>query len=527
MIAQKTNARYHFDKSYSERVKKFIRNLTHTKGEWAGEPFTILPWEEKIIDDVFGTFDENGRRRYRIVYIEIPKKNGKTELGAAIALYMLTADGEKSPEVYSAAADKDQAGLIYDPAAIMVEKNPTLSKRLKIRRSRKRIINERKNGFYAVLSSDVATKHGLNPSCVLFDELHAQKTDDLWRVLTAGTDYARSQQLIFVFTTAGIYDVESIWWKIRKKAMQVAAGIVEDDSFYPVLYIADPEKDEPEDENLWERVNPSLGRIFTIDKIRRDFQKSKQDPIEYQDFKRFRLNIPIKQTRRWLDMKEWDACKGKIDLEDLKKKKCYGGIDLSATQDLTAFALVFPGIDEPWRVIGKAYCPEDTILDKSRQDKVHYDIWAEQGYITATPGNYIDKSYIKKDVIAASEIYDLDEVGFDPYGATDLASTLLNKYGITMVEVRQGSITMSPAIKDILRMILCRGIVHDGNPVLRWCIDNAVMIIDANENYRPAKDKSTGRIDLFIALVNAWVRALLKFEKTKESVYEKRGIRSL
>jgi len=526
MNQEKTIKKYHFDKKKADRVIKFISHLTHTKGKWAGLPFVAMEWEKKIVNDVFGTVDENGLRRYRICYVEIPKKNGKTEFFAALSLYMLCSDGEKSPEVYSAAADREQAGLVYLPASAMVRNNTVLSRKLKVLRSRKRIVNYKNNGFYQVLSSDVKTKHGLNPSAVTFDELHAQPNDELWRVLTSGTNYARDQQLILVASTAGIFDINSIWWKIRKKAQQIAAGIIHDESFYAMLYIADSDAD-PEDETLWKRVNPALGTIFSIEKIRADYQTAKQDPVDLQDFKRYRLDIPIKQTNLWLDMKEWDMCRGTFDHKTLLGQICYGGIDLSATQDLTAHALVFPRNDGPWRVIAHAYCPEDTILDKSRQDKVHYDVWAEEGYITPTPGNYVDQAYLEKDIIKASEDYDLKEEGFDPYAATRLAGVLQNTYGIVMVEMRQGALTLSAPIKDILKNILSRGIEHDGNPVLRWCIDNVVMGLDPNENLRPMKDKSSGRIDLLVALIMAWGRAMVNSVEPQESVYETRGIITL
>ena len=514
------------NKEKYERVIQFISMLTHTKGAWAGKPFQLLDWQIDLIQNVYGTIDENQLRRYRICYVEIPKKNGKTELGAALSLYMLTADYEEAPEVYSAAADREQAGLVYMVAAQMVRNDQDLSKALKVRDSRKRITYPAKNGFYQALSSDVKTKHGLNPSCVIFDELHAQPNDYLWRVLTAGTDYARKQQLVIVLTTAGIYNINSIWWKIRNKAIQIKKGIIKEKSFFSVLYIADKEKDRVDDEKVWERVNPSLGRIFTLEKIRKDYEAAKEDPVDLQDFKRFRLNIPINQVSKWIDMDKWDSCAGKFDIEKLKGKVAYGGVDLSSTQDLTAYVLVFPTNDGPWKIIIKSYCPEDIILKKSRQDKVHYDVWAEQGHITPTPGDYVDYAYIQRDIIATNEIYDIREIGFDPWAAAQLAGTLTTDYDISMVEMRQGAITLSAPTKAILKSILSKGIMHDGNPVLRWCVDNVVMISDANENIRPVKDKSTGRIDVFVALIMAWGRAILN-DFDKKSVYEERGIMAL
>lgn len=498
----------------AERVKKFIECLKHTKGEWAGKPFKLLEWEwEKVIKPLFGTLKENGKRQYRFCYIEIPKKNGKSELGAALALYMLTADGEASPEVYGAAADRNQAGLIYRVAMTMTLNDNVLSDNIHIIESLKRMVYYRNNGFYQVLSSDVKTKHGLNPSAVIFDELHSQPNDELWRVLTKGTDYARQQQVVFVMSTAGIFNKHSIWWKIREKARQVKEGLAKDPGFLPVLYIADPEEDDPEDEDLWKRVNPSIGHIFTLEKIRADFEQAKNDPVDYADFCRYRLNIPAKHIKRWMPMLKWDACAGHKDdfLQDnLLGRPCAGGVDLSSVQDLTGFMLVFPPLTETekWIILTHAYCPEDTIHERSKQDKVKYDIWVNEGLITATPGNFIDYAYVKKDVIKAAELYDLREVGYDPWNASQFAGELFNEEGIQMIEMRQGAKTLSEPSKDILKKVLGNCVAHGGHAVLRWCADNMVMVPDANENIRPAKDKVTERIDLFVALIMAWGRAI-------------------
>lgn len=511
----------------AERVKRFIENLTFTTGKWAGQKFVLLDWQwEKVILPFFGTLKPDGLRQYRFCYIEIPKKNGKTELGAALALYFLCGDRENTPRVFSAAVDKDQATLVYTPASIMVKQNNDLSKRILIRDSRKRLIYPKTNGVYQVLSSDVESKHGLNASAVIVDEIHAFPNDRLWRVLTSGSDYAREQQAVFILTTAGIWDKTSIWWRTREKARQIEAGIINQPDFLPVLFIADPEKDDPEDEELWKRVNPSLNQIFSLEKIRSDFSTAKQDPVDYQDFLRFRLNIPGKHILRWMPMEDWDACgKDPIDIESLKGLACFGGLDLSTKIDLTAFLLVFYPQEnlKKFVVIPKFYVPEATIMKRSREDAVHYDIWAEQGFLTATPGNTIDEEFIIKDVLKAAEDYSLQEIGYDPWGATAMANKLFNTHGIEMVEVRQGAKSMSEPAKDILVKTKTKQLMHGGHEVLRWCADNIVMIKDANENIRPDKEKATERIDGIVALINAWNR-IINTVDLGPSVYDKQGI---
>lgn len=515
-----------FDIERAERVKRFIETYcTYSKGEWAGQSFHLLPWEwNDIIKPLFGTINEDGYRQYRICYVEIPKKNGKTELCATIGLYMLTNDGEEGAEVYIAAADREQASLVYQAASIMVGNSEDLSDHVKRVDSRKRLLYRKKNSFMQVLSSESYTKHGISPSAVIIDEIHAHPDATLYETLTAGTDYARRQQVVLIITTAGIYDVNSIWWRLRSKAIQVKDGIIQDPRFLPVLYLADPEKDDPADEELWKRVNPSLGQIFTLDKIRQDYTEAKDNPIDFQNFKRFRLNIPIKQLFKWMPIDQWDACKGDIDLESLEGRTCYGGLDLSNKQDLSAFILVFPpeGEDDKWTILCKFYCPEESIIKRSLTDRVPYHIWQQQGYLTATPGNVIDYAYIEKDILGASKIYQIREIGYDPWGATELATRLFNEHAITMVEIRQGAKSMSEPAKDILTKVLRHDIRHGGNPILRWNADNLVMIPDANENIRPAKDKATDRIDGFVALINAWARAI--FSENKGSVYDEGGI---
>lgn len=504
----------------AEKVKRFIEKYcTFSKGEWAGEPFMLLPWQwDDIVKPLFGTLNDEGVRQYRTAYCEIPKKQGKSELCAALGLYMLTNDGEAGAEVYLAASDREQASIVYQAAATMVSNSEDLTKHIRRLDSRKRLIFQKKNSFMQVLSSESYTKHGLSPSCVIIDEIHAHPDDELYTVLTAGTDYARRQQVVLIITTAGIYDKNSIWWKLRTRAQQVKAGIIEDPRFLPVLYIADPEKDNPADEELWKRVNPSLGQIFTLDKIRQDYEEAKNDPVDFQNFLRFRLNIPIKSLSRWMPMDKWDDCDAPVDAGTLKGRACYGGLDLASKTDLAAFVLVFPPADEDglWDVLPRFYCPEEGILKRSRVDKVPYDQWARQGFITATPGNVIDYDWIKKDVFDAAKEYDLREVGFDSWNAQATATDIMNELnpqgaadGFQMVEMRQGPKTFNEPMKDLLVKVMTGKIRHGGHPVLRWNADNLVVRKDANGNFAPDKEKATEKIDGMVSLIMAVGRAMM------------------
>jgi phage terminase large subunit-like protein len=361
---------------------------------------------------------------------------------------------------------------------------------------------------------------------VLFDELHAQPNDELWNVLTSGTDYARAQQLVIVLTTAGVYDRNSIWWKIHSRAVQVSKGLVEQPNFLPVLYIGDPEHDDPADEKLWARVNPSLGQIFTIEKVREDYGNAKDDPVEFQNFLRYRLNIPVKQLAKWMPMAALDKCRGHIDVESLKARRCYGGIDLSQSVDLSAFALVFPPMSKGEKTIAlcRFYCPEENILERSRKDKVNYSIWAQQGFIHPTPGNVVDYEFIKADVLQAAKDFDLQEVGYDPRFASQFSIDLLNNHAVKMVEIPQLAKNFNEAMMNFLKLVMTEEVLIDNNAVLRWNFDNLVIRKRVDGSIQPDKEKTAERIDGAVAVFLAWGRMIFSPTVEKRSIYETRGI---
>ena len=521
-------------KEKAQHVVDFItRYTTHTKGKWAGQAFTILPWQLDIIHSFFGVLRESDHlRQHRFCYIEIGKKNGKTELLAALALYFLCADGEMGAEVYSAASDREQAGLCYHVAAQMVRNNKRLSERLTIVDSRKRIVDFQTGSFYQVLSAETYTKHGINPSAILFDELHAQPNDELYNVLTSGTDYARAQQAIFITTTAGVFDPNSIWWRTRERAIKIRDGVLDDPTFLPVLYIADKDKDDPEDEKTWLLANPSVGHIFTMDKIREDFKIAKQSPTEYNNFLRFRLNIPVSSISRWIMPETWDACTGVVDAELLTGRTCYGGLDLSSTTDVSAFVLVFPPEEgEKYQIICRFWIPRDSMEARSRRDRVPYDIWCTQGHMVATTGNVIDYSFIINEISVLSEKYNIAEICYDRWGATKIMQDL-QELGFDaedsphasrkLIQFGQGFASMSRPMKALEKMLLAGEINHGNNPVLRWMASNVVVRQDPAGNIKPDKEKSIERIDGVVALVMGLDRATIK--DVYSSVYEEKEI---
>ena len=468
-----------FDERKAQRVVRFIEALRHTKGEFHGQPFHLLPWQEKIIRDVFGTVrdDDLSMRQYTTAYIEIPKKNGKSELGAAIALNMLINDDEWKAEVYSCASDRQQAAIVFDVAVDMVRQSPALMKRVKIIPSTRRMIYQPTGSIYQVLSSEVATKHGLNVSACIFDELHTQPTRALYDVMTQGSGDARRQPLWFLLTTAGT-DRNSICWEVHQKALDILEGRKIDPRFYPVLFGLPDDADWTSEEN-WYRANPSLDHTITIDKVRDAFRKAQETPADENQFRQLRLNQWVKQSVRWMPMDKWDECGGVVDPYALEGRACYAGLDLSSTSDLTALVLVFPPTseDEPYIALPFFWLPEETLSLRVRRDHVPYDQWAKRGFIQTTEGNVVHYGFIERFICELGERYDIREIAHDRWNATMMVQTLEDD-GFTMAPFGQGFKDMSPPTKELMRIVLEHKLCHGGHPVLRWNMDNAYVRTD-------------------------------------------------
>ena len=490
-----------FNKAVADKACEFFpKYLTHTKGEWAGQRFELLPWQTEIISPLFGTLKPNGYRQYNFVYGEIPKKNGKSELAAGVGLKLLFADKEPGAEIYSAAADTDQARIVFDVAARMVENNRALGSKCKIIRSTKRIVHN--NGsVYRVLSAEAPTKEGFNIHGVLFDELHTQPNRNLYDVLTQGAGDARKQPIFFFITTAG-YDQHSICYEVHEYARQVRDGIIKDPTFLPIIYAAD-EKDDWTDEKVWEKCNPSLHVIIDIQKVRDACQKAQDAPALENSFRRLRLNQWVKQESRYIPMNKWDECGEEFDPAMLEGRECYGGLDLASTTDLAAFVLLFD-IDGLKYVLPFFWVPEEQMEKRVRKDKVPYDQWEKAGLLKATPGNSIDVPTIEKDVIELSKKYAIQNVRYDRWGADEIKRNLIDE-GFEMIDFGQGFKSMTAPTKELLVIVLNNTLRHNNHPVLRWMADNITVTTDAAENVKPNKEKSTERIDGIVATIMALV----------------------
>ena len=375
-----------------------------------------------------------------------------------------------------------------------------------------------------MLSSEVATKHGLNVSACIFDELHTQPTRALYDVMTQGSGDARKQPLWFFLTTAGT-DRNSICWEVHQKALDILEGRKNDPRFYPVLFGLPDEADWTNEEN-WYRANPSLDHTITIDKVRDAFRKAQETPADENQFRQLRLNQWVKQSVRWMPMDKWDECGGVVDSYALEGRPCYAGLDLSSTSDLTALVLVFPPTseDEPYIALPFFWLPAETLSLRVRRDHVPYDQWAKRGFIQTTEGNVVHYGFIERFICELGERYDIREIAHDRWNATMMVQTLEDD-GFTMVPFGQGFKDMSPPTKELMRLVLEHKLCHGGHPVLRWNMDNAYVRTDPAGNLKLDKEKSTEKIDGVVALVMALDRAQRNLNGG--SVYDERGLLTL
>lgn len=513
----------HYDKNAADFAVTFIEQLKHTKGEWYDRNFELIDWQEQIIRDLFGTLKKDGTRQFTTAYVEIPKKMGKSELAAAVALLLTCADGEQRAEVYGCAADVNQARIVFDVAVDMIKLCPPLMRQVTISKATRCITYNPTNSFYKVLSAEADTKHGFNTHGVVFDELHTQPNRKLYDVMTKGSGDARKQPLYFLITTAGD-NQNSICWEVHQKAKDILEGRKIDPTFYPVIYGADMD-DDWTDPKVWKKANPSLGVTVSIDKVKAACESAKQNPGEENSFRQLRLNQWVKQSVRWMPMDKWDKCDFVIDEERLKGRVCYGGLDLSSTTDITAFVLVFPPEDEDDKYVILPYfwIPEDNIGIRVKRDHVPYDVWEKEGILKTTEGNVVHYAYIENFIEELGTKYNIKEIAFDRWGAVQMVQNL-EGMGFTVVPFGQGFKDMSPPTKELMKLTLEQKIAHGGNKVLRWMMDNVCARTDPAGNVKMDKEKSTEKIDGAVATVMALDRAIRCGCDASESVYDSRGM---
>ncbi|UYO64316.1 terminase large subunit [Acetobacterium wieringae] len=512
-----------FDQNRADLAVSFINCLKHTKGQWHGQPFELIDWQEQIIRDLFGILKPNQARQFNTAYVEISKKQGKSELAAAVALLLTCGDYEHGGEIYGCASDRQQASIVFDVAVDMVDQCPALKSRIKPILSQKRLVYKPLGSFYQVLSAEAYTKHGLNVHGVVFDELHAQPNRNLYDVMLHGSGDARKQPLYFLITTAGT-DRHSICWEVHQKAEDILAGRKIDPTFYPVIYGAG-ENEDWTDPKVWQKANPSMGITVDIEKIQVACENAKENPAEENLFRQLRLNQWVKQSVRWMPMEKWDQCDQMIDPDDLLGRECYGGLDLSSSIDITAFVLVFPPKydDEKYVIMPFFWIPEENIEQRVRRDHVPYDVWEKQNHMQTTDGNVVHYGFIENFIDELGTKYNIREIAFDRWGAVQMVQNL-EGLGFTVVPFGQGFKDMSPPTKELMKLTLEEKLAHGGHPVLRWMMDNIFVRTDPAGNIKPDKEKSTERIDGAVATIMALDRAIRCGGNIGGSVYDERGI---
>ena len=538
-------AQLRYSQEAVDRVMGFFALLVFGQNEWAGKPFTLLPWEDQAIREFYGVqvLDDDGQcvRYRRFLYDEIAKKNGKSEFAAGLGLFHLLADGEARPQVGVFAADKTNADIIYQCAKYMVE-HTALSqpahRPLVWCRDSVREIRTRFGGLMKVYSSDADTKHGYSFSAIIIDELHAQPNRRLWDVLVTGSDAARRQQAVIVLTTAGDDpDRKSIGWEIHEKCRRLLAWrrgdpeqpLDQDDpAWCPIMYgISILTGDDPDkiaaldiyDEELWRKCNPSYGVTIKPRQFRADARAAKQSEAAERNFRWLRLNqwIATKDVG-WLpltlyDKTQWGpSAKGSREewVKQLLGKRCFGGLDLSTTTDLTAFVLLFPpqpGLDT-WVALFQAWRPLEGVEEAERRDHVPYRDWERAGFLELCEGDMIDFSRVEEAVSQATQRYRLECLGVDPYLSRTLTQRLMDR-GLTVVEIPQTMAHMSPAMKEVERLIRSHQMLHVHNTCARWCFGNVRCAVDGNENMKPMKNRSIGRIDIAVAWIIAMATAIV------------------
>ena len=476
--------KYYYDEAKAERAVNWIETYcTHVKGDLGGQPFLLEDWQKNdIIRPLFGTMREDGRRRYRTCYVEIPRKNGKSNLCSALALYLLCADGERGAEVISAAGDRAQARIVFDIAKAMCEQNATLGRKL----DAKRYSIDYGNSFYRSISAEAGTKHGLNCHGVIFDELHNQKSRDLWDVLVSSVG-SRAQPLIIAITTAG-YDVNSICFEVHEYARQVLDGSIIDDTFLPVIYAADPSDDWTKEET-WRKANPGFGTICRRDYFEQEVRSIQANPRKLNTFLRLHLNIWTSSSDSWLSDDEFMRGAQPFEESVIQHLPCYLGVDLSATRDLTAVAMLW--IDEENEIYYlrcHQFVNEQAANDRSQSGGVDYRHFERIGLVSVTEGDATDMHAVRRYILDVCNTYDVRMVAYDRWLAVTLVPDLID-VGVNVEPFGQGYKSMSYPTKQMEMLMMSGQIQHGGHEVLRWQFGCVVLGYDDHDNIKVKKEK--------------------------------------
>lgn len=474
----------------------------HVKGKLEDKPIELEPWQAFGLMNIFGWKMPDGLRRFRTAYEEVARKNAKSTKLSGVGLYMLGFDNEGGAEVYSAATTRDQAKIVFEDAKVMGEKSPHLRRVFGFHRNNIHLLKTASK--FEPLSSDADTLDGKNVHCGLIDEVHAHKSRDVWDVVETATG-AREQPLMYAITTSGT-NKQGICYELREYLCKILEGLIQDDTFFGLIFTLDKE-DDWTDESVWIKANPNLGISKKWDDMRRLAKKAKEIPTARNNFLTKHLNIWVNAAVGWMNMEKWDRAPKPEPEEVLQQLPCFIGMDLANKLDIAAVVIVVPDSEGHLHVKCKFYLPEEQIHVKARSIGNMYQSWADDGYITLTDGNIIDHEYIEDDVREILSEWDVKEIGFDPWGSTQL-SIRLSEDGAPMVEVGQTVKNLSEAMKEVEALVHAGKLHHGDNPVLNWMASNVTAKEDKNENVFPNKEHKDNKIDGMVAMFMAVNRYL-------------------
>lgn len=497
----------------ADRICRFVRRLRLWEGDFAGTPFKLHSFQEAVIRRIYGPSDAAGGRLVRLACIWIPRGNAKTTLAAALGLaHFLGPEAEAGGQVVMAAADRENAGIAFNSAHQFVLQDDMLASRVRAIESRKSLNHPKTKSTLKAISSEAYSKHGLNVSFFLADEVHAWPLGEGRKLFKTVTDsmVKRSRPLTIIISTAG-EGQGGLAWDLWLYSQRVASREIEDPTFAPIIFAADPEADW-RDETAWHAANPAIAAGFcSLEELRIKARRIEHFPAEVADFRRFHLNQWQEGSANpWLELAVYDAAEPMTPVEDLTGRACWVGVDLSSVEDLTAVVAVFPdgtGENRRYDVLAMFFLPEANIARKSERDQADYVRWAEEGFLTLTPGNVVDHSALVDHVVQLGERFGVKEVAIDRWNSTAV-NTQLQEEGFTVTQFGQGFASMAAPVKELKRAILCGHFRHAGSPLLRMCFANAVAERDAAENEKFTKEKARGRIDGAVAAAMAVGRIL-------------------
>jgi phage terminase large subunit-like protein len=515
---------YH-DETKSNRIINFIERVcTHVKGDLANQPFLLEQWQKDYIGQLFGTMNDNGQRQYRTSYVQIPRKNGKSNLLAAVALAMLFVEKEAGAEIYCCASSRDQANAIFDVCKQMVRNKAVLTNGCKVFRNS--IVLNGTNSFLKAVASDAGVLHGANASCVLYDEVHTAKSRELWDVMATSMG-ARSQPLMFGISTAGLFDPNSVCYELYDYGKKVRDGVIDDKTFLPCIYEAAPD-DDIHDPDVWKKANPNFGVSIKPEYFEKMSREAKSLPSAEIAFRQLHLNQWVNSLSGWIPDDEWMKSTGDIPWDQLRGRDCYAGLDLAATEDVCAFVLIFPFDDGSIKVVPKLFVSEAAVERRRNQTGGSYDTFVANGELIVTEGNSTDYAVIERTIKECADAYNIKSIAFDRWNSNSLVQSLTDA-GLEMDPFGQGFISMTAPIKNAEILVKKRLLHHGGHGMMRWMVANVVTKKDDAENIKFSKAKAGDKIDGIIAMVMALGEMITMENKdvTGSSTYESQGIRML